>query len=66
MLEAERIKLTPLSTELFMQLYEEFGVLEKRLAYYTAQIEEVETAHLVCQRLMTSSGIGPLPSPNLY
>jgi transposase len=31
-LEAERAQLTPLSTELFGQLYEEFGVLEKRLA----------------------------------
>src|SRR5919199_6000059 len=34
-LEADRAKLTPWSTELFAQLYDEFGALEKRLAYYT-------------------------------
>ena len=33
-LEAEQDKLTPLSAELFRQLYDEFGTLEKRLAYY--------------------------------
>src|ERR671932_948583 len=38
-LEAERAKLTALSQELFGQLYEEFGTLEKRLAYYTAKLE---------------------------
>lgn len=32
-LEAAQDKLTPLSTELFGQLYDEFGTLEKRLAY---------------------------------
>jgi len=36
-LEAERAKLTALGQELFGQLYEEFGALEKRLAYYTAK-----------------------------
>ena len=33
-LEAEQAKWTPLSAELFGQLYDEVGPLEKRLAYY--------------------------------
>jgi len=64
-LEAERAKLTPLSTELFGQLYDEFGALEKRLAYYTAKIEAIGAAHPVCQRLMTIPGIGPLTATAL-
>jgi len=64
-LEAERTKLTPLSTELFGQLYDEFGALEKRLAYYTAKIEAIGAAHPVCQRLMTIPGIGPLTATAL-
>ena len=64
-LEAERAKLTPLSTELFTQLYEEFGVLEKRLAYSTETIEAIGAAHPVCQRLMTIPGIGPLTATAL-
>jgi transposase len=59
-LEAERAKLTALSQELFGQLYEEFGALEKRLAYYTAKLEAISAAHPVCQRLETIPGIGPL------
>ena len=33
-IEAEQAKLTPLSTEVFWHLYEEFLALEKRVAYY--------------------------------
>jgi transposase len=61
-LEAERAKLTALSQELFGQLYEEFGALEKRLAYYSAKLEAISAAHPVCQRLETIPGIGPLTS----
>jgi transposase len=61
-LEAERAKLTALSQELFGQLYEEFGALEKRLAYYTAKLEAISAAHPVCQRLETIPGMGPLTS----
>ena len=50
-LEAEQDKLTPLSTELFGQLYDEFGALEKRLAYYNEKIAAIGAAHPVCQRL---------------
>ena len=64
-LEAERAKLTSLSTELFGQLYEEFGVLEKRLASYTGKIAAIGAAHPVCQRLMTVPGIGPLTATAL-
>lgn len=64
-LEAERTKLTPLSTELFTQLYEELGALEKRLAYYTEKITAIGTAHPVCQRLMTIPGMGPLTATAL-
>jgi transposase len=59
-LEAERAKLTALSQELFGHLDEEFCALEKRLAYYTAQLEAISAAHPVCQRLETIPGIGPL------
>ena len=64
-LEAERAKLTPLSRELFAQLYEEFGVLEKRLASYTDKIAAIGAAHPVCQRLLTVPGIGPLTATAL-
>jgi transposase len=64
-LEAERAKLTPLSTELFAQLYDEFGVLEQRLAYYTEKLAMIGAAHPVCQRLMTVPGIGPLTATAL-
>ena len=64
-LDAERAKLTPLSTELFAQLYDEFGVLEKRLASYTDKIAAIGAAHPVCQRLMTIPGIGPLTATAL-
>src|SRR5215217_8433585 len=64
-LEAEHDKLTPLSTELFGQLYDEFGALEKRLAYYNEKIEAICAAHPVCQRLGTIPGIGPLTATAL-
>jgi transposase len=64
-LEAEQGKLTPLSTELFGQLYDEFGALEKRLAYYTEKLEAIGAAHPVCQRLGTVPGIGPLTATAL-
>jgi transposase len=64
-LEAEQTKLTPLSTEIFTQLYEEFGALEKRLAYYSAKLEAISAAHPVCQRLETIPGIGPLTATTL-
>jgi transposase len=64
-LEAERAKLTALSQELFGQLYEEFGTLEKRLAYYTAKLEAISAAQPVCQRLETIPGIGPLTATAL-
>jgi len=64
-LEAEQAKLTPLSTAFFTQLYEEFGALEKRLAYYTAKLEAISAAHPVCQRLETIPGIGPLTATAL-
>jgi transposase len=64
-LEAERAKLTPLSTELFAQLYEEFCALEKRLAYYTEKLEAISAAPPVCQRLETIPGMGPLTATAL-
>jgi transposase len=56
-LEAERAKLTALGQELFGQLYEACGALEKRLAYYTAKLEAISAAHPVCQRLETIPGV---------
>lgn len=63
--EAERATLTPVSTELFAQLYDEFGALEKRLAYYTEKLEASGAAHSVCQRLGTVPGSGPLTATAL-
>jgi len=65
LLEVEHDKLTSLSTELFRQLYDEFGALEKRLAYYTEKIAAIGAAHPVCQRLGTIPGIGPLTATAL-
>ncbi len=64
-LEAEQDKLTPLSAELFGQLYDEFGILEKRLAYYNEKLEAICAAHPVCQRLGTIPGIGPLTATDV-
>ena len=57
--------LNPLSAELFRQLYDEFGTLEKRLAYYNEKIAAMGAAHPVCQRLGTIPGIGPLTATAL-
>jgi transposase len=64
-LEAERTKFTALSHALFEQLYDEFCVLEKRLAYYNEKLEAIGEAHPVCQRLRTVPGIGPLTATAL-
>jgi transposase len=37
-IEAEQAKLTPLSTEVFRQLYDEFLALEQRGAYYNKKL----------------------------
>jgi transposase len=63
--EVEQDKLTPLSRELFSQLYEEFNALDKRLASYNEQIAAIAAAHPVCQRLETIPGIGPLTATAL-
>ena len=59
-LEADQAKLTPLSTEVFWQLYEEFLALEQRVAYYTERLHALARSHPVCQRVQTIPGIGPL------
>ena len=62
---AERVKLTTVSIELFMQLYEEFCALDKRLASYNEKIKAMAAAHPVCQRLETIPGMGPLTATAL-
>jgi transposase len=63
--EAEQDKLTSLSRELFVQLYEECGALDKRLASYNEPLAAIAAAHPVCQRLETIPGIGPLTATAL-
>jgi transposase len=58
-LESEQDKLTPLSQEMFWQLVEEFGALEKQLAYYQETLAALATTHPESQRLLTIPGIGP-------
>lgn len=64
-LESEKEKLTALSQEMFRKLVEEFGELEKRLAYYQDKLEALATTHPECQRLMTIPGIGPITATAL-
>jgi transposase len=64
-LEADQAKLTPLSTEVFWHLYDEFLALEKRLAYYDEKLATIGRAHPECQRLQTIPGIGPLSATAL-
>jgi transposase len=64
-LEDERTKLTPLSTEVFWQLYDEFLALEKRVAYYNEKLQALARAHPVCQRVQAIPGIGPLTATAL-
>jgi len=59
-IEAEQAKRTPLSTEVFWHLYEEFLALEKRVAYYHEKLHALARAHPVCQRVQAIPGIGPL------
>jgi transposase len=59
-IEDEQAKLTPLSTEVFWHLYEEFLALEKRVAYYDDKLQALARAHPVCQRVQAIPGIGPL------
>jgi transposase len=64
-LEAEQAQLTPLSREVFWQLYDEFLALEKRLAYYDEKLTAIGQAHPECQRLQTIPGIGPVTATAL-
>jgi transposase len=64
-LEAEQTKLTPLGQELFHKLFEEFGRLDKEVAYYQEKLEALAHSHPVCQRLQTIPGIGPLTATAL-
>ncbi len=59
-LESEQAKLTPLSTEVFWHLYEEFLALEQRVAYYHEKLTAMARSHPVCQRVQAIPGIGPL------
>ena len=59
-IEDEQAKLTPLSTEVFWQLYEEFLALEKRAAYHHEKPQALARAHPVCQRVQAIPGVGPL------
>jgi transposase len=64
-LEQEQTKLTALGQAIFQQLYEAWLALEERLAYYNGQLEAICQAHPVCQRLLTTPGIGPLTATAL-
>jgi transposase len=64
-LEDEQAKLTPLSTEVFWQLYDEFLALEKRVAYDNEKLNAIGRAHPVCQRVQAIPGIGPLTATAL-
>jgi len=59
-LEDAQTQLTPLSTEIFWQLYDAFLALEKRLASYDEKLNAIGRAHPVCQRPQAIPGIGPL------
>jgi transposase len=63
--QEEQVKLTPLSAELFWQLYDEFRALEKRLVYYDEKLAAMGQAHPECQRLQTIPGIGPVSATAL-
>jgi transposase len=64
-LDAERSKLTDLSTELFTHLFEEFVDIEKRLVYYDEKLATIGQTHPECQRLQTIPGIGLLTATAL-
>src|SRR5215470_18053759 len=64
-LEAEQTKLTSLGQELFHRLFAELGSLEAELASYQEKLEALADTHLVCQRLLTVPGIGPLTATAL-
>jgi transposase len=59
-IEAEQAKLTPLSTEVFWHLSEEFLALERRVAYDDEKLQALARAHPVCQRVQAIPGVGPL------
>ena len=65
MLQEGQAKLTPLCTELFRQLYDEFRALEKRLGYYDEQLAALGQVHPECQRLQTIPGIGSVSATAL-
>jgi transposase len=61
----EQAKLTPLSTELFGHLYDEFLAVENRLAYDDEKLAAIGRAHPACQRLQTIPGVGPVTATAL-
>ncbi|MGH8067917.1 MAG: IS110 family transposase [Candidatus Entotheonellia bacterium] len=64
-LQKEQCKLTALSTEVFWQLYDEFLVLETRLAYDDKKLAAIGRAHPECQRLQTIPWIGSVTATAL-
>jgi transposase len=64
-IEDPQAQLTPLSTEMFRHLYDEFLALEKRVAYYNEKLNTMGRAHPMCHRLQAIPGIGPLTATAL-
>jgi transposase len=64
-LDAEQVKLTPLSTELFGKLVKELEKADSEIAYYEEKLQRMATTHPETQRLLTIPGIGPLTATAL-
>mgnify|MGYP002633402033 CR=1 FL=1 len=58
--------LTPLTRELFAELYDELQALNERFAQCEQRINVINQSHEVCQRLDEILGIGPITATAIY
>lgn len=59
-IDANKDKLTPISIELVMQLYEQFKIFDAQVKKYDQQLELLAEKNVVCQEVQKMQGVGPL------
>jgi transposase len=59
-IDANKDKLTPISIELVMQLYEQFKIFDAQVKKYNQQLELLAEKNVACQEIQKMQGVGPL------
>ena len=59
-LEENKDKLTPIVTELVIQLYEQFKLFDSQVKRYNKQLEVLSNQNALCKEIKKLQGVGPL------